>query len=79
MGTITISLHEDIEKNFRDTVKKQKGVGKGKLGEAIGEALLDWTEKKNQDVIAKRMMAIMEKGFHLGKVGKWKREELYER
>lgn len=79
MGTMTINVDNKIEEEFRETVKYEKGVGKGKLGEAISEALEKWIFEVKQKEIAKRQIELMEHGFHMGKIGKWTREELHDR
>ena len=78
MGTITININSDIEHQFREVVKKEKGIGKGQLGSAVQEALTQWIDEKLQQDIASRQLAVMKQGFHLGKY-KFKREELYDR
>ncbi len=78
MGTITINIHNDIEQEFREVVKKEKGIGKGQLGNAVQEALKLWVEQKQQHDIAARQLALMKQGFNLGRY-KFKREELYDR
>ena len=79
MGTITVNVRDEIEKQFRETVKQKKGEGKGKLGEAISEAMWIWTEEKRQKSIAEEMLALTEKGFDMGKIQIKTREDLYER
>ena len=49
------------------------------MGEAISEAMRIWTEEKRQKSIAEEMLALMEKGFDIGKIQIKTREELYER
>jgi hypothetical protein len=78
MGTITINVEDNIEQQFRDTVKEQVGMGKGKLGGAVEEALNLWISKKSEEDIAKRQLALMTKGFNMGKY-KFDRDELHER
>ena len=80
MGTITISIKDEVEKKFRETVKKELGEGKGKLGTAIEEAVVKWTDEKRQREIGKRMIEMMEKGLYsVGKGWKFNREEIYDR
>ena len=79
MGTITINVDDETEESFRKAVRHEKGVGKGKLGEAVKEALDIWVYEKKQREIAERQIKLMEKGFNMGKIGKWTREELHDR
>jgi hypothetical protein len=78
MGTITVNIDNDTEKTFREVVKEEYGVGKGKLGGAIQEALGLWIKEKNEEDIAKRQMDLMKKGFNMGKY-KFDRDELHDR
>ena len=79
MGTITITVKDDIEERFRQTVDETKGKGKGVLGSAASEAMQEWVEKQRQRRIAKEMLALLEKGFEMGKFKKVSRDELHER
>ena len=80
MGTITINVSDKIEQNFRETVKKEIGEGKGKLGNAVEEALEKWIEEKKQRESAERLKEKMAKGLYsVGKGWKFKRDELYGR
>ena len=67
-----------MEKIFRTTVAKEKGLGKGKLGNAVEEALNLWVKDKEQKDIVQRQLELMKKGFHLGKYV-FNRDKLYER
>ncbi len=78
MGTITINVSDDTEILFREVVKEEVGSTKGSLGTAVEEALGLWISQKREDEIAKRQLALMEKGFALGRY-KFRREELHER
>ncbi len=78
MGTITISVDDEMENRFRETVKEEVGVGKGKLGAAVEEALKLWVAKKQEEEIAERQIAWMEKGFQTGKIF-FERDDLHER
>ena len=78
MGTITVNVKDDVEERFRETVKEEFGVGKGKLGRAFAEAMLAWLKEKEQKEIAERAIKRMDKGLY--RLGKWKfnRDEIYE-
>lgn len=79
MGTITVNVKDDTEEEFRNTVKDEKGTGKGKLGKAIDEALRKWVEEKKQKAIARKLIELSEKGFNMGKIKIKSRAELYDR
>lgn len=79
MGTITVNVDDKTEKKFREAVKEKKGIGKGKLGSAISEAMNQWIKLNSDDEIAKRQIALMERGFDLGGITVKHRSELYER
>ncbi|MBS3176836.1 hypothetical protein J4457_06400 [Candidatus Woesearchaeota archaeon] len=79
MGTLTINVNNETLDRFRKTVQIKFGTEKGVLGRAIGQALNSWLAEMQQMEIAQRQKNWIEKGFHLGKLGKWNREELYGR
>ncbi len=79
MGTVTISISDETEQKFRQTVKQKLGEGKGKLGKAVEEALRKWFEEDEQQKLRQEALALLKKGLY--KVGKnytFKREEAYE-
>jgi len=78
MGTITINIKDEIEDEFREFVKEEKGLGKGKLGEAVGEALRSWAEQQKQKHLAQELTQMMKEGFLMGKLKVKSRDELYE-
>jgi len=43
---LTISIDDDVERRFRETVYQRKGLKKGNLSEAATEAILDWIGKE---------------------------------
>lgn len=80
MGTITVSVDDEVEKEFRKLVEEHKGGKKGDLGKAITEAMKKWAEEKKQKEIAERMMELSAKGlYRLPKNWKFKRDEIYDR
>jgi len=79
MGTITVNVSDETEEFFRGTVSKELGQQKGKLGQALDEAMKKWAEEKTQKEIADRQLQILKKGFKMGKILYKKRSELYER
>lgn len=80
MATMTINLQENTIQKFRNTVKKEYGEGKGKLGKAVEEALEHWIREKEQEEIAERQLRILRSGgLHIGKIKKYTRGELHER
>jgi hypothetical protein len=79
MATITISVKDEVEKEFRETVKKKLGQGKGVLGKAVEEAIERWMHEEKQKEIAKRAMEMMNKGLYTLKGWKFNRDEIYDR
>lgn len=79
MATITISVKDNVEKEFRETVKKKLGQGKGVLGKAVEEAIEKWVHDKNQKEIAERQKELMRKGLYSLKGWKFNRDEIYDR
>ncbi len=80
MGTITISVDDEVEKEFRKLVEEHKGGKKGDLGKAITEAMKKWADEKKQKEIAERQMKRSEKGLYkLPKKWKFNRDEIYDR
>ena len=79
MGTITISVDDEVEKRFRDLAKKKLGERKGYLGKATTEALEHWVRLQSQEDIANDALALLKKGHHLGKHLYKERQDLYDR
>lgn len=80
MGTITVSVDDEVEREFRRLVEDYKGGKKGDLGRAITEAMKKWAEEKKQGEIALHLKQMSEKGlYRLPKGWKLNREELYDR
>ena len=79
MATITISVNDDVEKEFRETVKKRLGQGKGVLGKAVEEALQKWVHDERQRQIAAELREMMNKGLYSLKGWKFNRDEIYDR
>ena len=79
MGIMTISIKDEVENEFRQTVKKEIGEGKGVIGQATEEAIKKWIEEKKQKEIAQRAMEMMNKGLYSLKGWKFNRDEIYDR
>lgn len=79
MGTITVTVEDNVEKRFRKTVSETIGNGKGVLGSATSEALQEWVEKQRQKRISEEMLVLLHKGFEMGRFKKVSRDELHER
>ena len=80
MGTITISVDDEVEKEFRKTVEEHKGGKKGDLGKAVTEAMKKWADEKKMKEIVERQKRFMEKGlYRLPKNWKFNRDEIYDR
>jgi hypothetical protein len=79
MGTITISVDDDIEQRFRAAAKKKLGERKGYLGKATSEALESWVKKQSQEEIAHDALALLETGHYPGRHLYKERKDLYDR
>ncbi len=79
MGTITVNVKNDVEKEFRKIVGAVHGTKKGSLGEAITDAMQKWILDKKQEKIAEEALKLLEQGFKFGKRLYKDRSELYER
>ncbi|MCZ7400826.1 MAG: hypothetical protein O8C61_01235 [Candidatus Methanoperedens sp.] len=78
MGTITIDINDNIEKQFRALAKKVYHDKKGYLGNVVTCALQKWIDEVTQKQIAERELKILDKGFDMGKLKCTSRKELYE-
>lgn len=74
MGVVTITLDDSVEGKLRQVAK-----GKGALGKVISEATKEWLERENQELIKRKFLAILQKGWPMGKILYKKREELHDR
>ena len=45
VGRINVTISDELEKEFRELIFKKKGWKKGKLKEAVKEAVTLWIEK----------------------------------
>lgn len=48
MGTITVNVKDDVEKDFRKLVRSVHGARKGDLGKALTEAMQKWVYEKGR-------------------------------
>ena len=79
MGTITANIRDETESGFRNAVKKYCGIGKGKIGMAIDEALEKWKEEKEQKAVRERALKLIREGFDLDlKRVSLRRVDMYE-
>jgi len=78
MGTITINIKDDVEKEFRKLVRSVHGAKKGDLGKALTEAMQKWVYEKKQEKIAQEALKLLELKFNFGKRLYSNREELHE-
>ncbi|NJD54415.1 MAG: hypothetical protein FIB07_16320 [Candidatus Methanoperedens sp.] len=79
MGTITVNVKDDVEKDFRKLVRSVYGARKGDLGKALNEAMQKWVYEKRQEKIAQEALKLLELKFDFGKRLYRDRDELYER
>lgn len=79
MGTITVSIKNDVEKRFRETAAKIYGQRKGYLGSALTEAMLRWITKVRQEELKAKAIKRLDAGYEMGKLLYKSRGELHER
>lgn len=79
MGTMTISIDNDVEQQFRAIAQKIYSKKKGYLGNAVTSAMKKWIDEMKQKQISERELKLLENGFDMGKFKFRSREELYER
>ncbi|MCX9073984.1 MAG: hypothetical protein OIN88_04910 [Candidatus Methanoperedens sp.] len=79
MGTITVNVKDDVEKEFRELVSSAHGTRKGDLGRALTEAMRKWVFEKRQEKIAQEALKLLEQRFNFGKRLYKHRNELHER
>ena len=79
MGTITVNVKDDVEKEFRKLVRSVHGSRKGELGKALTEAMQKWVYEKKQEKIAQEGLKLLELKFNFGKRLYRDRNELHER
>lgn len=76
---MTISIEDNINKEFREEVKRKFGQGKGVLARALKETIKRWIEEERQNQIAERQIKLAKKGLYSLKGQSFKREEAYAR
>lgn len=79
MGTITISVDDEVEASFRKVAGRVYGEKKGYLGNAITRAMDDWLHRMEEQKIAKRQMELLRKGLNVGRILYKNRDELHDR
>ncbi|CAD6493256.1 MAG: hypothetical protein LAKADJCE_00479 [Candidatus Argoarchaeum ethanivorans] len=79
MGTITVNVKDEVEKEFRAVAVIIHGGRKGYLEKAVTESMQKWINEKKQEKIAEMELKLLEKGFNFGKKLYGTREELHDR
>lgn len=79
MGTITVNVKDEVEKEFKAVASIAHGSEKGYLGKAVTEAMQRWIYEKRQEKIAEEALKLLETGFDFGKRLYKDRSDLYER
>ena len=56
MGTLKVTIPDDLEKEFREEIFKSKGMKKGNISKAVEEAIRLWIEhqRKKRSEAAKK-------------------------
>ena len=79
MGTITICIDDEIERQFRQVARETLGEKKGYLGKATAEAIENWVQDKEQDAIAQEALRLMSEDWYLGKRLYKTRQDIHDR
>jgi predicted transcriptional regulator len=79
MGTVTISLSDEVEKRFREVITRECGTNKGAISNAITEAIELWINETRQRSLADAGRKILAKKHDIGEWHYSHRKELYER
>jgi HEPN domain-containing protein len=79
MGTITVNIKDEVEKEFKAIASIAHGEEKGYLERAVTEAIQRWIYEKRQEKIAEEALKLLETGFDFGKRLYKDRSDLYER
>ena len=78
MGTITLSVRDDVEKVFRRMVRERYPMKKGALGRAVTEAMELWIRERQQEKVSERALELLKLDFDLGRRMFKTRDELYD-
>lgn len=76
MGIMTISVPDEVEKKFRERVSQVYGKKKGVLGQAIAQAMEEWTAKRDS---VHKALELLDRGLDLGGTTYKTRSELHDR
>jgi predicted transcriptional regulator len=79
MGTITINIKDEVEREFKAVAGIAHGDEKAYLERAVTDAMQRWIEEKKQGKIAEEALKLIEQGFDFGKKLYKDRKDLYER
>ena len=79
MGMITLRIDDVTEQRFRELAKKIYGEDNGYLDQAAAEAISLWILDKEQDMISRMALALLEKRRDLGKCGFCSRTNIHDR
>lgn len=75
--TMTVSVEEEVEGEFRKQAGLRYGKRKGYLGQALTEAMAEWARKQDADAVS-RGLVLLKEGIK-GRKWKFNRDELHER
>ena len=78
MGTITLTVRDEVETKFREMVGERYSQKKGSLGKAVTEAMELWIHERQQEKISGRALELLKLDFDMGERRFAGREELHE-
>ncbi len=79
IGELRVRVSKDIHDRFKQVVKETVGPTREDYKKSVLEAINNWCNEKQQKHIAAHGLALLEKGFDMGKMTYENRDELYER
>jgi metal-responsive CopG/Arc/MetJ family transcriptional regulator len=70
MGTLKVTIPDDLEKEFREEIFKSKGMKKGNISKAVEEAIRLWIEhqRKKRSKAAKKAWETRRKKQSSGRI-----------
>ncbi len=79
MGNITVSLEKETEQKLRSIAGKKYRNKKGSLARVIAESLDLLSKQSAGQRAMERQFRWMDRGFEMGKIMVYKREDIYDR
>ena len=75
---VTISMDKETITKLRALALAQK-IKKGFIGKVVTEAVKEYIKKQEQEEAREKLLKMLKKGYHMGKITIKHRDELYDR